>query len=228
MSHQIHKALPGKLYAKSEECGKEFTSKNGSHHTNACLYMCIKKWINSNDNRKEKFHKKEIMDIGCLKNILTFNLPFSDVIAEDPSCDDGLADHRVLLRFSDMFKINIYLLHRGSSMYYFGNDNPECDKMYILLRNNHFTLVIDKISILRMIECFNNPDFVLFIKPEKKGKHRRKRGKEKIKDYKNAVIGKNSTEMELQDLFRNRYNVLKYETDLVSTSKKNNRRGKRK
>lgn len=169
--------LPKKLYVKTRECGSRFVTKTGQVvDKNTCFWNCLFVFLTKTLGYRE-------VNIIKLKNDTTVDLPFQMILNgnQDPSQKGSLADHRVIQKTVDIFKINICLLTSGTHIYNFKVD-PSNNTMCLFLHKNHFTLVEDDLFIQRMLSTSLNPNLVLGFQPVGISKNRKKRGKKGEKD----------------------------------------------
>lgn len=182
--------LPKKLYVKARECGSKFTnSEGGIIDMNTCFWNCLYFFF-TNILRKE-------VNIYTLKQLTTDDLPFNYILVgnQDPSRKGGLADHRVIMKTVEIFRINICLLTSGTHIYFFDAGDVN-ETMYLFLHKNHFRLVDDDIYIQRIMTVLSNPNSVMDIVPEFSNS-RRKRGKVKEGTFRQALVKGNTRDVSL-------------------------------
>ena len=163
--------LPKKLFVSAEEKGsviKDIYEKVIDYNT--CYWNCLESFM-------KETRQDMITSISEYKNKTTTNLPFNEIFIktkDNPNKKGSCADHRVILKTSTLFDLDIYILTSGTHIYKFGNYNSE--PLCLFLHRNHFKIINDATSKLQMIEISKNPYLVLDIIPKLNGKHR-KRGK---------------------------------------------------
>jgi hypothetical protein len=181
--------LAKKLYVKTRECGSTFVESITGNiiDSNTCFYNCLRAHIRD----KQIVIPDNIGNIQDLKTVMTTDLPFSNILIGkyDPSRKNVPADHRVIVRASEMLGIDIYILTSGTHIYKFGHNNDLSKTLCLLLHRNHYQLVNDETYIIRLQEVFINPLLVLDFQGGGKGQ-RRKRGKKKSYSYKDAASSK--------------------------------------
>lgn len=210
--------LPRNLHVTYDKNILDIFVTNGIIYQNASLYNCIGRFLQKNDFLRKKFSEKNIIDKVALMNVINENLFNHHRSHVDPM---------IFFRFAKIFNVGIYLLERGSSIYYFGNE-ADCSNrniIFLFLKNDHFYLIVDEISIARLIESFHDPNFVNFIKYDTiHVKHRRKRSEKKDKKYMEKLLGENTNRYD-DNFFADWFNSINWR---ILIERKKNRRGKRK
>lgn len=205
--------LPKKLFVNVEDKGSKVNDKYGKiMDYNTCYWNCLESFM-------KKAGQYEFLNILELKKITTTDLPFNYIFTrsiDDPSQIGSCADHRVMQKTCNIFKINIYVLTSGTHIYKF-RSNRDSESLCLFLHNNHFKIVNDETSKLLMIEVSKNPNLVLDIIPQSNGRHR-KRGKDSSKSYKNKLLEVKCNKI---DIFNDKIKVTK------DIEKKVRKRGKR-
>lgn len=220
--------LPKKLYVNVKDCGSKFIGKISGNvlDYNTCYWNCLGTFLGEKGLLVEN-------DLNKIKKETTSNLPFGGVFGaeQDPSKIGSCADSRVILKTTELYMFNIYLITSGSHIYKFGSFNDkENEPMFILLNNNHYQLVTDDISKDKMLKCLEKPSYALTLAPEKGKKSRRKRGKgkESLEDdsFKSAAKNSNS---KYRSKFEEIASVQRNLTDFFdkSVKRKRGKRGKR-
>ena len=218
--------LPKKLYVNVQDCGSKFIGKTSGKvlDYNTCYWNCLGTFLDGKGLLLES-------NLTMLKKETTNNLPFGATFndSQDPSNIGSCADSRVILKTTELYMFNIYLITSGSHIYKFGNYNDvESEAMFIFLNNNHFQLVSDEVSKDKMLKCLANPLYALTLSPEKNKKSRRKRGKakESIEEDSYKSVAKNRSK-KYTSQFEGMANVQRNLVDLFDKSTKR-KRGKRK
>lgn len=186
MDNQV--ILPGKLFVNASECGSVFIDRQTARviDKNTCFYNCLYKFLVQKRNEKN-------INILQLKRILTNDLPFANILVgnDDPSRFGICADHRVIEKTCEMFKINIYVLTSGTHIYRFGSHKNEDNSFLCLfLHRNHYKIVDEKSEETKIISVFTNPNRVFEYRDV--SLRRKKRSKNKNTPYKDALRNKSN------------------------------------
>jgi len=219
------KVLPRKLFVVTKECGHIFLKISSGKppficDENTCFYNCLDLFI-----KKNNILTPNDFNIIKLKGLLTTNLPFANIFTnkDDPSKYGICADHRVVQKAAIQFGINIFVLVSGSYIYKFSPYYKSELTMYMFLHKNHYKLVTDELSQSHMHDVFINPYLVFQMIPPK-SKKRRKRGKKKNTDYRDALLGNRENPY----IFTNRFDTIADISRQLHFGKKKRRRRRKK